>query len=136
MKEKKIVESFYRVLYADTDQAKVMYYANYLKVFELGRAEFMRNLGFSYKDLEEKEGIILPVVEVYVKYKAPARYDELLTVKTSLKEVKSFTVVFEYQICSDHSLLAYGFTKHVPVNREGKIVRLPEELLHILKKVL
>lgn len=136
MKEKKFVESSYRVLYADTDQAGVMYYANYLKVFELGRAEFMRALGFTYKELEEKEGIILPVVETYIKYKAPARYDELITVKTTLKEVKSFKIVFEYQIYYNHSILAYGFTKHVPVNKEGKIVRLPEPLLKVLREVL
>lgn len=136
MENKKVVESFYRVLYADTDQAGVMYYGNYLKVFELGRAEFMRELGFTYKDLEEKEGIILPVVETYIKYKSPAKYDELLTVKTTLKDVKSFKIVFEYQIFCNHSLLAYGFTKHVPVNKEGKIVRLPENLLKVLKNIL
>lgn len=129
-----MVEISYRVIYGDTDCGGVMYYANYLRLFEMGRTEFIRKKGLSYREIEEKHGIILPVVEVFVKYKAPAKYDDLLTIKTSLSEVKSFKITFSYEIYRDQELLCEGKTIHVSINREGKIVRLSDKILTLLKK--
>ncbi len=123
----------YRVIYGDTDCGQVMYHANYLKLFEIGRTELVRSIGISYKEVEEKYQIILPIVEVFVKYKASAKYDDLLTINTYLKELKSHKVSFEYQICKDNKLLVEGYTVHVPINRKGKIIKFPEEVYNIFK---
>ena len=74
-----------RVLYGDTDAAGVVYYANYLRYFEKGRTEYMRDLVLSYREIEDL-GLLLPVIECYSRYKAPAAYDDLLTIETSLAE--------------------------------------------------
>src|ERR1700754_1391147 len=79
-------ETQVRVRYAETDQMNVVYYGNYAQYFEVGRVESIRQLGFSYKDLEST-GIIMPVVEMNVKYLRPARYDDLLTIRTTLREL-------------------------------------------------
>ncbi len=129
-----MVEISYRVIYGDTDCGGVMYYANYLRLFEMGRTEFIRKKGLSYREIEEELGIILPVVEVFAKYKAPAKYDDLLTIKTTLSEVKPFKITFSYEIYRDGELLCEGKTTHVPINREGKIVRLPEKIQTLLKE--
>ncbi len=129
-----MVEISYRVIYGDTDCGGVMYYANYLRLFEIGRTEFIRQRGLTYKEIEEDLGIILPVVEVYAKYKASARYDDLLTIKTTLSELKPFKITFSYEIYRKDELLCQGKTTHVPINREGKIVRLPEKIQTLLKK--
>lgn len=126
----------YRVIYGDTDCGKVMYYANYLRVFEIGRTELIRTTGISYKDIEEKYGIILPVVETFIRYKASAYYDDLLTIKTKIKELKPFKIVFEYKIYKEDTLIAEGYTLHVPVNVKGKVVRIPIELLNLLKTLI
>lgn len=126
----------YRVIYGDTDCGKVMYYANYLRVFEIGRTELIRNSGISYKDIEERYGIILPVVETFVRYKTSAYYDDLLTIKTKIKELKPFKIVFEYKIYREDTLVAEGYTLHVPVNLKGKIVRMPTELFNLLKTLV
>ncbi|PMP67857.1 MAG: thioesterase [Thermodesulfobacterium geofontis] len=131
-----INEVNYRVLYGDTDCGKVMYYGNYLRLFEIGRTELIRSAGISYREIEEKKGIILPVVEVFAKYKASAKYDEILTIKTLLKELKPYKIVFEYKIFKDHQLLTEGYTVHVPINKEGKIVRFPEDLYQLLASLL
>ncbi|MDF2952771.1 MAG: Acyl-CoA thioesterase FadM [Thermodesulfobacterium sp.] len=125
----------YRVIYGDTDCGNVMYYGNYLRLFEIGRTELIRSTGLSYKEIEEK-GIILPVVEVFAKYRASAKYDDLLTIKTSLKELKMRKIVFEYKIFKNTTLLTEGYTVHVPINREGKIVKFPEDIYKILKNLL
>ncbi|MGC8965579.1 MAG: acyl-CoA thioesterase [Caldimicrobium sp.] len=128
------IEFSYRVIYGDTDCGGVMYYANYLRLFEIGRTEYIRKKGISYREIEEKFAIILPVIEVYAKYKAPARYDDILTIKTALLEVKSYKITFLYEIYRERELLCEGKTLHVPINREGKIVRLPYEVINLLKK--
>lgn len=134
MKILKEIEISYRVIYGDTDCGGVMYYANYLRLFEMGRTELIRKKGLSYREIEEDLGIILPVVEVYAKYKAPAKYDDILIIKTALSEVKSFKISFSYEIYRNGELLCEGKTLHVPINREGKIVRLPQKLIDLLKK--
>uniref|UniRef100_A0A7V4N508 Acyl-CoA thioesterase n=1 Tax=Thermodesulfobacterium geofontis TaxID=1295609 RepID=A0A7V4N508_9BACT len=131
-----INEVTYRVIYGDTDCGEVMYYGNYLRLFEIGRAELIRSAGISYKEIEEKRGIILPVVESFIKYKASAKYDDLLTIKTSLKELKSYKVVFEYKIFKNNDLITEGYTVHVPINKEGKIVKFPKDIYQILYSLL
>ncbi|MFN4196474.1 MAG: acyl-CoA thioesterase [Caldimicrobium sp.] len=126
-------EVIYRVIYGDTDCGGVMYYANYLRLFEIGRTELVRQKGLSYKEIEERWQIILPVVEVYAKYKASAKYDDLLLIKTSLQEIKPLKLTFSYQILKERQILVEGKTIHIPINPQGKIVRLPEEILKILK---
>lgn len=116
-----------RVLYGDTDAGGVVYNANYLRYFELGRSDFMRELVISYRELEEN-GFILPVVETYLRFKAPARYDDLLIIKTSMQQNSSISWRFNHHIhLADSSrLLVKGFTVHATVNREGKLIKLPD----------
>ncbi|RUM89465.1 MAG: acyl-CoA thioesterase [Thermodesulfatator sp.] len=127
---------WYRVIYGDTDCGGVMYYGNYLRLFEIGRTELLRSAGLTYRQIEEGRGLILPVVEVQVRYKAPARYDDLLAIETRLAEVRPHRVRFEYLVSSEEGrLLATGHTVHAPVNREGRLTRFPEDLLTALQKI-
>ena len=117
----------YRVIYADLDPMGVVYYANYLSWFERGRTEFFRDLELPYSEIAQ-QGIMTPVSEVYCKYHSPARYDDLLLIKTSVSSFKRVTIVFDYEIIrkSDCKLIVSGYTKHGFVDLEGKIVRIPE----------
>ena len=125
-----------RVLYGDTDAGGVVYYANYLRYFEQGRTELMRELCCTYRDLEG-EGLILPVVESYSRYKAPALYDDLLTIRTALVDSQRVSCRFHYAITreSDQRLLVKGFTIHAVVNRAGRLVKFPNEVYEILNKI-
>ena len=129
-----------RVLYGDTDAAGVVYYANYLRYFEKGRTEYMRDLVLTYREIED-QGLVLPVIECYSRYKSPAAYDDLLTIETSLAEFKNVSCRFNYRIYRYDShesrvLLAKGYTVHASVNRKGKLTRLPAPLLNKLNKIL
>ena len=133
-------QTTYRVLYGDTDAAGVVYYANYLRFFERGRTEYMRELVLTYRDIES-QGLILPVIESYSRYKAPAAYDDLLIIETSLVELKNVSCRFNYRIYrkdNDNSktLLAKGYTVHASVNRNGKLTRFPADLIEKLKKII
>ena len=123
----------YRVIYGDTDCGKVIYYANYLRLFEIGRNEFIRALGITYKQIEEKYGIFLPVIESFIKYKAPGFYDDLLTIITKIGELNPYKIKFNCKILRNSKLLVKGYTIHVPV-KQGKIVKFPEEVFKILQK--
>ncbi|ADH85587.1 acyl-CoA thioesterase [Desulfurivibrio alkaliphilus] len=124
-----------RVLYGDTDAGGVVYYANYLRFCEAGRTELMRAQVVSYRSLEE-QGVILPVVDCRVRYKASARYDDLLTVETSLVEVKAVSCRFNYRLSNEQGrLLALAYTTHAAVDRSGKLTRLPPEILAGLQKL-
>ncbi|MCS7198839.1 MAG: acyl-CoA thioesterase [Caldimicrobium sp.] len=127
-------EVLYRVIYGDTDCGGVMYYGNYLRLFEIGRTEYIRRRGLTYKSIEEERGLLLPVVEVWARYRSSARYDDVLTIRTTLLEARSHKVVFGYTILRNRDLLVEGHTIHVPINREGKITRLPKEIIEILQK--
>jgi acyl-CoA thioester hydrolase len=118
-----------RVIYGDTDQAGIVYYANYLRWFEAGRGAFIRARGLGYGDFESRFGRRLPVAEAHVSYRAPARYDDLLTIETSLAEVKRASVRFEYRIVRGDEVLVTGHTVHACVDLEGRIQRMPAELL-------
>ena len=126
MKEHKIE---IRVSYADTDQMNVVYYANYFVWFERGRIEYLRALGLSYKEME-KQNLILPVMEASCSYKAPAHFDDLVVVKTKIKEMGKSSISFTYEVLNKDSnqLLATGETRHPFINKERKIVRIPDEI--------
>ena len=121
-----------RVIYGDTDQMGVVYYANYLRFFEAGRNEFIRARGLRYRDFEEGFGLRLPVTEAGVNYRTPARYDDLLTLEVSLAEVRRASVRFGYRLVRDGELLATGHTTHACVDLAGKVQRLPPALLERL----
>jgi acyl-CoA thioester hydrolase len=101
-----------RVRYAETDQMNIVYYGNYAQYFEIGRVESLRNLGISYKKMEEL-GILLPVVELNIKYLRPAVYDDLLTIRTTIKELPiDHKIQFEQEVYNEaQKLLTIGFVK-------------------------
>src|SRR5512139_2928815 len=118
-----------RVIYGDTDQMGVVYYANYLRFFEAGRNELIRARGLTYREVEERFRLMLPVVEAQVAYKAPARYDDLVAVETSVAEVKRASARFAYRVLRGDDVLATGHTVHACVDLDGRVKRLPPELL-------
>lgn len=124
-----------RVSYADTDQMGTVYYANYYVYFERGRTEWLREKGMTYKSLEEKQ-IYLPVAESFCKYLSPAKYDEVITVKTKLKEIGFASIVFDYEICCNDRKIVTGSTKHPFVNQSFKPVRIPDFIKSVLNKSL
>jgi acyl-CoA thioester hydrolase len=123
-----------RVLYKDTDRAGVVYYANYLIWFEMGRAEFMRSAGYSYDELE-KQDYVMPVIESFCKYHAPAFYDELITIETAIREINKYKLTFFYRIYrqTDEKLLAEGHTIHASTDSHLKVRMLPESLINRLQ---
>ena len=125
-----------RVRYAETDQMRVVYHGNYAQYFEIGRVEWLRNKGISYKWMEEN-GIMLPVVSLTMNYKRPARYDELLTLKTILKNRTSVKIEFDYELYNESDeLLTTGNSILVFVDvKTGKPMSPPQYIIDILKKV-
>ncbi|HYS79691.1 MAG TPA: thioesterase family protein [Anaeromyxobacteraceae bacterium] len=121
-----------RVIYGDTDQMGVVYYANYLRFFEAGRNEFIRAKGLRYRDFEREHGLVLPVVEAAVQYRRPARYDDLVTIEIALAEARRATARFEYRVLREAELLATGHTVHACLDLEGRVRRLPAALLERL----
>ncbi|MFY7987806.1 MAG: acyl-CoA thioesterase [Flavobacterium sp.] len=114
-----------RVRYAETDQMRVVYHGNYAQYFEMGRVEWLRNLGVSYKWMEEN-GVMLPVVSLTMNYKKPARYDDLLTVKTILKSQTSVKIEFDYEIYNEaNELLTTGYSMLVFVDMKTGRPMLP-----------
>ena len=93
-----------RTRYAETDQMGVVYYGNYPQYLELGRVEWLRSIGFTYKAMEE-EGVMMPVVSLQIQYKKPALYDELITIRTKLKELPSTKIEFDYEILNERGEL-------------------------------
>ena len=121
-------EARVRVRYAETDQMGVVYHANYLMWFEVGRVELMRSLGLDYRTLEAEEGCLIAVVEATARYRLPARYDDELIIRTRWKGVRSSMVHFAYDVirAADGVLLCTGETMHVVVGRDLKKRALPE----------
>lgn len=126
-----------RVIYGDTDQMGVVYYANYLRWFEKGRSEFLRQIGLPYKTIEE-QGFHFPVTEVSCRYFRSARYDDVITIATQLSSVGRATLNFDYTISreGDSASLALGSTKHACVDADGRIKRIPSTVVQLLAKVL
>jgi acyl-CoA thioester hydrolase len=129
-----IFEYPYRVRYADVDQMGFMYYGNYAKLYEIGRVEALRALGIRYKDLEDA-GIWMPVYENKSKYIEPAKYDELLTIKISLKQIPKFRIVFVVEIFNeDKRIIHQGETTLVFLKSvDQKITVCPNEIIEKLK---
>jgi acyl-CoA thioester hydrolase len=115
-----------RVIYGDTDAAGVAYYGNYLRWFEVGRAELMRRRGFSYRDVMERDGVLLPVIEAGATYHAPARYDDVLRIHAGIRAVEGVRMTFGYRIeREDGTLLATGHTVHAFTRTDGRPTRPP-----------
>ena len=123
-----------RTRYAETDQMGVVYYGNYPQYLELGRVEWLRSIGFTYKAMEE-EGIMMPVVSLQIQYKKPALYDELITIRTKLKELPSTKIEFNYEILNEKGeLLSTANTVLVFVDaRTFRPVRCPKKVLKLIK---
>ena len=136
MKLKKY-KSEVRVIYADTDAMGIVYHANYIKWFEIGRNEYLRQVGFPYSTLE-KEKLWLPVVGVECTYKAPAYYDDVLEINTWVGELKAATVFINYEIYrkSTGELLVIGSTKHAITNEKLKPVRFKTAHPELYKRIV
>jgi len=122
-------DSTIRVRYAETDQMGVVYHSNYLIWFEVGRVEMMRALGFDYKQMEIEDDCYIVVADVHCRYQAPARYDEVLTVRTRITEAKNRVLKFAYEILrpEDGKLLATGETTHIACTRAGQVRHFPDK---------
>ena len=133
-----VCESRLRVRYAETDQMGVVYHANHFIWFEIGRVELMRQLGFAYRDMERDHGCFIPVVDARCRYKAPARYDEEIIVRTHLKNVRESVVHFGYQLvrASDGEVLAEGETTHMVIDAKMKPATLPPAFLRTFREAL
>ena len=133
-KEPAVAETRVRVRYAETDQMGVVYHANYLVWFEVGRVELMRQRGLDYKTMEQEEGCWIAVVEATARYKAPARYDDELIVQTRVLMVRGPVIRFGYRIVrvADHHLLCEGETVHVVLGRDMKKCAIPKRYSDIL----
>ena len=119
-----------RVRYGETDQMSYVYYGNYASYFEMGRVEWLRNIGTSYKEMESN-GIMLPVLNLNVNYLKPAKYDDLLKLKTTLRKIPSVKIVFDFEIFNQkNELLTTGFTSLVFIDmKRNKPTRCPQNLL-------
>ncbi|MDB4952458.1 MAG: thioesterase [Myxococcales bacterium] len=121
-----------RVIFGDTDQMGVVYYANYLRYFESSRAAYWRALGKSYKDLEAW-GVALPVVEAHCKYKRPAHYEDLLEIDVEVGELRGASIRFLYTVYRGHEILADGFTRHAVIGSDGRPKALPDVLRDVIE---
>ena len=118
-----------RVRYAETDRMGVVYYANYLVWFEVARADLLRSLGWTYREMEES-GVILPVIEAHCEYKRPARYDDEIEIRTSASIESPVRMTFTYQISikGEAGVAAVGHTCHAATTPEGRPCRLPDRV--------
>jgi acyl-CoA thioester hydrolase len=131
-------ETRLRVRYAETDQMGVVYHSNHLIWFEVGRVELMRQMGFSYRDMEREDGRFIAVAEVKCRYRAPVYYDEEVVVRTQLKGVRESVVVFGYELTrvENGTLLAEGETTHIVTDVNMKIAALPDKYLKVFRTAL
>ena len=125
-----------RVRYAETDQMGVVYHANHFVWFEVGRVELLRQLGFSYREMEQNDGCFIAVVDARCRYKAPVRYDDEVIVRTHLKNVRESLVHFGYELVrvSDGSLLAEGETTHIVTDAEMRTRTIPEKYMDAFRQ--
>jgi len=126
-------ETQIRVRYAETDQMAYVYYGNYATYFEVARVETFRQIGFSYKELEQ-EGVMMPVLEYKTKYLRPAKYDDLLTIKVMIKNKPGVRIVFEYEVYNEENiLLTVAETTLVFINTTtGKPCQLPPKFTDLI----
>jgi acyl-CoA thioester hydrolase len=114
-----------RVIFGDTDQMGVVYYANYLRFFEGARAAYWRDLGRSYKDLEDAQ-IAMPVIEAHCAYRRPARYEDLLAIETEIDEMRAASLRFVYIVRRGTDVLADGWTRHAVIGPSGRPRAIPD----------
>ncbi len=128
-------ETRLRVRYAETDQMGVVYHSNHFVWFEVGRVELLRQLGFSYRDMENDDNRFIAVAEAKCRYRAPARYDEEIVVRTELLNVRDSVVHFGYELrrAADSTLLAEGETTHIVTDAAMKIAVLPDKYLTVFR---
>jgi acyl-CoA thioester hydrolase len=121
-------ETMLRVRYSETDKMGIVYYANYLVWFEIGRTEYCRARGFSYRDMEESDNAFLVVAESYCRYKAPAYYDDELIIRTHITELRKRSLRFGYEIirAADDIVVAEGETGHVVTDSTGRVRSFPD----------
>jgi acyl-CoA thioester hydrolase len=133
-----INETRLRVRYAETDQMGVVYHSNHFIWFEVGRVELLRQLGFSYRDLESNENCFFAVAEAKCRYRAPVRYDEEVLVRTHLLNVRESVVHFGYELrrAEDDALLAEGETTHIVTDAAMKIVAIPDKYMKVFREAV
>ena len=131
-------EARIRVRYAETDQMGVVYHANYFIWFEVGRVEFLRQISFSYRDMEQSDQCFIAVVDARCRYKAPARYDDEIIVRTHLKNVRESVIHFGYELLrvGDGILLAEGETTHIVTDAGMKTRALPEKYMSAFRQAM
>ena len=122
-----------RVRYGETDQMGYCYYGNYAQFLEIGRVEALRSIGIRYKDLED-EGVMLPVLDMHIKYISPAKYDDLLTIETTIEEITGSRIFFTYKICNESDKeVVIAKTTLVFVARDSmRPIKAPERILKAL----
>jgi acyl-CoA thioester hydrolase len=116
----------------------VVYHANHFIWFEVGRVELLRQLGFSYRDMEAQDGCCIAVVDARCRYKAPVRYDDEVIVRTFLRNVRESVIHFGYELvrAADHVLLAEGETTHIVTDKEPKTIVLPDKYLKAFRELM
>jgi acyl-CoA thioester hydrolase len=131
-------ETRLRVRYAETDQMGIVYHSNHLIWFEIGRVELMRQLGFTYRDMERDDGRFIAVAEVKCRYRAPVRYDDEVVVRTRLKTVRDSVVNFGYELvrADNGTLLAEGETTHIVTDANMKVAALPDKYMKVFREAL
>jgi acyl-CoA thioester hydrolase len=121
-----------RVRYAETDRMGVVYYANYLVWFEVGRTEWLRDTGWTYREMEV-EGIALPVIEAHCEYRQPARYDDTIEIRTRAALLTPVRIRFDYEVVRDDpTVVATGYTVHAALDANGRPCRLPSRVTGML----
>lgn len=122
--------------YVETDAMGIVHHTNYVVWFEAGRVEALRQAGINYADVEHA-GLYLAVAEVHVRYLSAARFGDQVTVRTEITELRSRAVRFDYVVAAaDGRVHVEGYTRHVPIDREGRVTRIPRELLETLQPML
>lgn len=131
-------ETRLRVRYAETDQMGVVYHSNHLIWFEVGRVELLRQMGFSYRDMEREDGRFIAVAEATCRYRAPVFYDEEVIVRTHLKTVRESVIIFAYQLtrADNGTLLAEGETTHIVTDSKMKVAALPDKYLDAFRAAM
>jgi acyl-CoA thioester hydrolase len=129
-------ETRIRVRYAETDQMGIVYHANHFIWFEVGRVEFLRQLGFSYKDMEQQDNCFIAVVDARCRYKAPAIYDDEIIVRTWLKNIRESVIHFGYELVrsGDGTVLAEGETTHIVADAQMRKTTLPEKYVKVFRE--
>jgi acyl-CoA thioester hydrolase len=133
-----ISETRIRVRYSETDQMGVVYHANHFIWFEVGRVELLRQLGFSYRDMEKNDGCLIAVADARCRYKAPALYDDEIIVRTHIRNIRSSLIHFGYELlrAGDGTLLAEGETTHIVTDPQLNVIEIPEKYRTVLQQAM